>query len=313
MIAKHIGTLLALEAIDRHGSFTAAAHELGVSQSAVSMKIVRLERDLKVRLVERTTRSVILSKEGKMLVQSSRSAINELEVALAEVQKLQNEGVLTVEVLSSIASKWLIPHLGGFHKKNPDITVNVTIQDNQTEPLGADADVSLRIAKSALTGLHSEFLTYEAVFPVCSPELAHELRERPLSEAVKVAPLLDDRMALEDGSGCNWQDQFPELDIQSTNRCGQHLIFDRTDLALQAAISGQGLAIGRTFLCLDEIERGNLVAPFGVTSRLKWGYYLVSRKSISDWPKLMSFKTWLVDELQNLQERAKVLKIWYEQ
>ncbi len=312
MIAKHIGTLLALEAIDRHGSFTAAAQELGVSQSAVSMKIVRLERDLKVRLVERTTRSVVLSKEGKMLVQASKSAISELETALAEVQNLQKEGELTVEVLSSIASKWLIPHLGAFHKNNPGVTVNVTIQDDQTEPLGPDADLSIRIASSALAGVHSEFLTHEAVFPVCSPDLARKLDGLPLVEAVKTIPLLDDKMALEDGSSCNWREQFPDLEIPHHEQGGQHLIFDRADLMLQAAISGQGLAIGRTYVCLDEIERGNLVAPFGVTSRLKWGYYLVSRKSINDWPKFISFRGWLQDELQKFQKRSKALNIWYD-
>ncbi|WP_170574539.1 LysR substrate-binding domain-containing protein [Ruegeria atlantica] len=312
MIERHIATLLALEAIDRNGSFTAAAQELGVSQSSVSMKIVRLERDLKVRLVERTTRSVVLSQEGKMLVEASRSAIGELENALADVQNLQKEGVLVVEVLSSLASKWLIPRLGSFHSQNSDVTINVKVQDDQTEPLSADSDLSLRIASSAPPGIHSEFLTYEAVFPVCSPELAREFHGMSLSEAAKRVPLLDDRMALEDGSGCNWQEQFPSVAVPTEASGGQRLVFDRSDLALQAAVSGQGLAIGRTFLCLDEIESGALVAPFGVTSRLKWGYYLVSRKSLHDWPKFLRFRAWLMDELQKIHEQAKTLKIWYD-
>jgi len=310
MIARHIGTLLALEAINRHSSFTAAAQELGISQSAVSMKIARLERELSVRLVERTTRSVVLSPEGQMLVDASRNAISELNAAIAKVQTVQKHGVLTVEVLSSIASKWLIPRLGDFHEKHPGITVRVTIQDDQSEALGPDADLSIRISSSAMAGFHSEFLTFESVFPVCSPELGRELEGLALAEAARRAPLLDDRMALEDGSGCNWRDQFKEVQMTDPSVSDRHLVFDRTDLALQAAISGQGIAIGRTFVSLDDLERGALVCPFGVTERLKWGYYLISRSSVSDWPKVTSFKTWLEEEIGAFKERSKSLKIW---
>ncbi len=119
-------------------------------------------------------------------------------------------------------------------------------------------------------------------------------------------------MALEDGSGCNWRDLYPDLVITHNNNCGRNLIFERADLALQAAICGQGLALGRTFICLDEIERGNLVAPFGIKTRMKWGYYLVSRKSIAEWPKFVTFKDWLFDELQKIHKRAKSLEIWYD-
>ncbi len=310
MIAKHIGAILALEAIDRLSSFTGAAQELGISQSAVSMKIVRLERDLNVRLVERTTRSVILSAEGKLLVESSSRAINELELALAEVKNRQKIGTLTVEVLSSIASKWLIPRLGKFHQQNPDITIAVTIQDDQTEPLGADTDIAIRIANSTVSGLYSEYLTSETIFPVCSPDLERQNRGKSLQEALETVPLLDDKMAQEDGSGCNWADFISELGLKHPSRSHPQLMFGRADLAHQAAISGQGLAIGRTFISIDDVIKGHLTVPFDSAVRMKWSYYLVSRVSVSDWPKVIRFKAWLRQELRDSQEQAKRLKLW---
>jgi len=310
MITRHIGTLLALQAIDRLSSFSAAAQELGISQSAVSMKIVRLERELKVRLVERTTRSVILSTEGKVLVEASSQAIADLESALAGIKNRQKVGTLTVEVLSSIATKWLIPRLGKFHEQNPDIRVIVMIQDDQTEPLGADADVAIRIANSSVSGLHSEFLTSESIFPVCAPELERQIADEPIQKVLETIALLDDRMALKDGSACNWTDWIDDLGIQRRASRQPRMVFDRADLMLQAAISGQGIGIGRTFICVDDIASDRLIVPFDHLVRLKWSYYLVSRASVSGWPKVIRFRSWLKQEFDLSQEQAKVLGLW---
>jgi len=277
MIDKYIGTLIALEAIDRLSSFTAAAKELGVSQSAISMKVVRLEREMNMKLVQRTTRSVYLSPEGKTLVQLSSAAIKEIESVLVGFKHHQEEGALMVECLSSIASKWLIPRLGKFHKKCPDISVQITIQDDQSEPIGPNVDVAIRIASSPISGTYSHFLTPESFFPVCSPSLLHDISTLSICEALNAYSILEDRMALHDGSGCNWSNWMKEMGIDEDKIEKPPILFDRADLAHQAAIAGQGLAMGRAFISIDDINHGVLIAPFDQVKKLKWSYYFVSR------------------------------------
>lgn len=310
MNIKHLATLPALAAIDRLSSFTGAAQELGISQAAVSMQIARMENDLNVMLVERTTRSVVLSAEGKRLIEAINRPLAEIELALNDVRNRQNSGLLTVEVLSSIASKWLIPRLKGFHEQNPDLTVSVTIQDNQTQTLGADVDVGIRIANTNVPGMHSEFLTSEAIFPVCAPDVARAFRE-DMEGTIKSVLFLDDKMALNDGSGCNWAEQWAAFGMDDTAR-RPSMVFDRADLAIEAAISGQGIALGRTFISLDDIQRHQLVTPFDKVTKLRWSYYLVCRASVIGWPKVIRFKKWLLQELHKSQKDSKLLNLWID-
>src|SRR5947209_2029443 len=163
--------LRAFEAAARHLSFTAAAAELNVTQTAISHQIRRLETELGIRLFVRQNRSLTLTSEAREYLPGIRAAFNDLRLATDRLLRRDNDHVLTVSTLSSFAAKWLLPRLPAFQEAHPGIDVRITTSTSLVDFNHGDVDAAIRYGRGRWSGLRADWLTADELFPVCSPAL----------------------------------------------------------------------------------------------------------------------------------------------
>ena len=169
-----LAALRAFEAAARHLSFTRAADELHVTQTAISHQIRGLEERLGVRLFRRLPRGLVLTEEAQRYLPAVRDAFARLEVATAELLAGRTGGALTASVLPSFAAKWLVPRLGRFRAANPDIDLRISTSLHLVDFAREDVDIGIRMGRGHYPGLRVDRLFGEALIPVCSPALLED-------------------------------------------------------------------------------------------------------------------------------------------
>lgn len=286
--------LRAFEAAARHLSFTAAAAELNVTQTAISHQIRRLEQELGVRLFIRQNRAIVLTADAKEYLPSIRAAFNDLRLATNRLRRKDNDHVLTVSTLASLAAKWLLPRLAAFQEANPGIDVRITTSTELVDFQRGDVDAAIRYGRGQWPGLRADWLMGDQLFPVCSPKLLQG--ERPLRRPEDLAyqVLLHTSGATRD----DWRLWLTAAGLPTELSDHSGLTFDLTFVTVQAAIDGHGVAIGRTSYVRDDIAKGHLVVPFDITLPTDAGFYLVSPETRADTPKLTTFRRWLLESIQ---------------
>src|SRR5438045_5962001 len=177
--------LRAFEAAARHLSFTQAASELNVTQTAISHQIKRLEQELGIRLFVRQNRALALTPEAKDYLPGVRAAFNDLRLATDRVLRKDNDHVLTVSTLASLAAKWLLPRLSAFQEAHPDIDVRITTSTSLVDFKSGDVDAAIRYGRGHWPGLRADWLMADELFPVCSPALV--AGKEPLREPEDLA------------------------------------------------------------------------------------------------------------------------------
>src|SRR5881397_2451533 len=163
--------LRAFEAAARHLSFTQAASELNVTQTAISHQIKRLEEELGVRLFVRQNRALTLTPQAQDYLPGIRAAFNDLRLATDRLKRRDNDHVLTVSTLASLAAKWLLPRLSAFQASHPGIDVRITTSTALVDFRNGDVDAAIRYGRGQWPGLRAEWLMADEGFPVCSPAL----------------------------------------------------------------------------------------------------------------------------------------------
>src|SRR5712672_2502560 len=158
--------LRAFEAAARHLSFTVAASELNVTQTAISHQIRRLEEELGIRLFIRQNRALALTPEARDYLPGVRAAFNDLRLATERLLRRENDHVLTISTLASLAAKWLLPRLSSFQEAHPGIDVRITTSTALVDFRAGDVDAAIRYGRGHWPGLRADQL-----FPVCSPAL----------------------------------------------------------------------------------------------------------------------------------------------
>jgi LysR family glycine cleavage system transcriptional activator len=286
--------LRAFEAAARHLSFTNAASELNVTQTAISHQIRRLEEELGMRLFVRQNRALALTPEAKDYLPGVRAAFNDLRLATDRLLRKDNEHVLTVSTLASLAAKWLLPRLSAFQEAHPDIDVRITTSPALVDFKSGDVDAAIRYGRGHWAGLRSDWLTADQLFPVCSPALL--TGDKPLRRPEDLAhrTLLHSSGFYDD----DWRLWLTAAGLPANISKRPGLTFDLILVTVQAAIDGSGVAIGRTSYVEDDIAKGRLVVPFDITLPADAGFYLVSPESRADSPKLIAFRQWLVASVQ---------------
>src|ERR1700743_698264 len=171
--------LLAFEAAARHLSFTQAASELNVTQTAISHQIRRLEEELGVRLFIRKKRALALTPKARDYLPGVRAAFNDLRLATDQLLRKEDDHVLTVSTLASLAAKWLLPRLTAFQEAHPGIDVRITTSTALVDFRNGDVDAAIRYGRGNWPGLRADWLMADEVFPVCSPKLLEG--DKPLS------------------------------------------------------------------------------------------------------------------------------------
>ena len=287
--------LRAFEAAARHLSFTNAATELNVTQTAISHQIRRLEEELGVRLFIRQNRALALTAEAAQYLPGVRAAFNDLRFATDQLLRKDNENVLTVSTLASLAAKWLLPRLPAFQEAHPGIDVRITTSTALVDFKSGGVDAAIRYGRGHWPGLRADWLMADELFPVCSPALI--TGDRPL----RCPEDLAQQTLLHTSAGYNddWRLWLTAAGLPPNISKHPGLTFDLILVTVQAAIDGLGVAMGRTSYVEADIAKGRLVVPFKIALPADAGFYLVSPEARADSPKLSAFRHWLVASLQN--------------
>jgi len=276
-------------------SFTNAAAELNVTQTAISHQIRRLEEELGIRLFVRQNRALALTPEAKDYLPGVRAAFNDLRLATDRVLRRDNEHVLTISTLASLAAKWLLPRLSAFQEAHPGIDVRITTSSALVDFRTGDVDAAIRYGRGHWAGLRADWLTADELFPVCSPALL--TGDKPLRSPQDLAhkTLLHSSGGYDD----DWRLWLTAAGLPADISKQPGLTFDLILMTVQAAIDGIGVAMGRTSYVEADIAKGRLVVPFEITLPADAGFYLVSPEARADSPKLAAFRQWLIASIQN--------------
>ncbi len=294
-----LNALRAFEAAARHLSFTRAAEELFVTQAAVSHQIKTLEDQLGMPLFQRRNRSLILTEAGQALLPAMTDALDAIETAVARIKRNDQQGVLTVATMDSLAATWLMPRLPRFRALHPDIDIRLATSDMVADYVRDGIDVGIRYGRGNWPGMHADELMHEDVFPVCAPDLL--TRDGGLSrpQDLRHQTLIHDDM-IEDWN--MWLRAAGVADIDPTRGPG----YTHSNLVIQAAINGQGVALGRGLLVADALQAGLLVKPFDLALSAQYRYYVVSTEISTDRPKVRLFHDWLKGEAAETAARLSV-------
>lgn len=287
--------LRAFEAAARHLSFTNAAAELNVTQTAISHQIRRLEEELGVRLFVRQNRALALTPEAAQYLPGVRAAFNDLRFATDRLLHKDNENVLTVSTLASLAAKWLLPRLPAFQEAHPGIDVRITTSTTLVDFKSGGVDAAIRYGRGHWPGLRADWLMADELFPVCSPALITGSRPLRCPEDLAHQTLLHTSAGYND----DWRLWLTAAGLPPDISKHPGLTFDLILVTVQAAIDGLGVAMGRTSYVEADIAKGRLVVPFKIALPADAGFYLVSPEARANSPKLSAFRHWLVASLQN--------------
>ena len=291
--------LKGFEAAARHLSFTRAAQELFLTQSAVSREIKTLEDQLGQRLFTRINRGLRLTDAGQVLYRAVDEALTLIAEATDRLGASRGGETLTVTTSAPLASMWLVPKLRRFFRLHPEVDVRSVAADQRLDLDRERLDIAIRWAPPGSSVAHGEPLFDVEIFPVCSPALARDHKRLLKSPAdLTNHVLLDLETVTARGPWSDWGPWLVAMKLSDLKPAGT-LRFSHYDQVIQAAIDGSGVAIGRSPHNVRHLREGLLVAPLGREARLSFGTYfvLIARRSI-DRPVVAKFVAWLRDEIR---------------
>jgi LysR family transcriptional regulator, glycine cleavage system transcriptional activator len=283
-----LNALPSFEAAARHLSFSKAADELGVTHGAVSRAIRNLEDHLGVQLMIRVTRSVRLTPIGASFAAEVRGVLEHLASATSAATG-QSSGIVSVSTIDSFAARWLMPRMFRFRRTHSDIDVRVATSERLADFVSDGIDIAIRCGGGQYPGLTAELLMKEDHFPVCSPKL---LKGRyPLRRPAGLAR----HTLLHDVFTVDWAIWLHSAGIENVDpHRGPRFL--SSDHAIQAAVRGEGVVLGRSALIVDELAAGRLVRPFDLSLPAGFAHYVVCPPRALQRPNVKAFRDWLIAE-----------------
>ena len=293
-MAERLPPLNALRCFDiaaKHLSFTKAAAELHVTHSAVSHQIKALEEWLGLPLFRRVNRGLVLTEAGQGYLKPIREAFERLGDATRRLRVRERSGPLTVSVMPSFAGKWLVPRLGRFRQRHPDIDVRISASSELVDFERDDVDIAVRYGRGNWPGLKIELLMHESLFAVCSPRLLQG------PDAIREPADIARHTLLSD---LDWRIDVWQIWLEAAGLSGlemrRALSFNYSNLMIQAAVDGLGVALSQNALAGDDLAAGRLVRPFDISLPTEYAYYVVMPEASAERPKIAAFRNWLKDE-----------------
>lgn len=290
-----IRSLRALDAVARHESFSRAARALHVTQGAVSQRIRTLEEEVGASVFTRAPGQVSLTPAGRALLRATRQAFGILRAGLAEVEALAHPRRVTVSCSPSFAIRWLVPHLGDLRTVAPEVEVHVSANDAIVTPSAGSIDVCIRFGPGGYSGVDAEPLGEERVTPVCTPLYA-ERQGLTTPGDLSRCRLLHDDVLVDLPEHVGWAEWLDAAGVTTVDPAGTH--FSHSHLALDAAASGQGVALARTSLVRHQLAQGQLVAPFAVALSSGLTYWIVTPRGAPPGGATKAFCDWLRSSLR---------------
>lgn len=286
-----LNALKAFEAAARHGSFTRAAEELCVTQGAVSHQVKALEGELGLMLFRRERQRLAITEAGRTYLETVRDAFDRLAAGTERLLQRQGAGSLTVSTSPNFAAKWLVHRLARFADAHPGIELRIGATVQHVDFARDDVDLAIRHGDGVWPGLHVTRLCVERLFPVCSPALLRGRRglRSPADLARHTLLHLNDRQ--------DWAKWIEAAGVTGVDRT-RGPVFDQANLAIDAAIGGQGVALARTALVAWDLLSGRLMRPFGPALAVSYAYWIVCPKATATQPKIAAFRDWLLAEAE---------------
>lgn len=288
-LARSANHLMVFEAAARAQSFTIAALELNVTQPAVSRSIRELEAALGMSLFSRGHRSVTLTEEGEVLYQSVSAGFGRMLEAARRLHRRAPQAHVTFVTSSPFANYWLVPRLSEFRRRHPDIDLALHVSSRSLDLTDERVSLSVWLGGGDWPGIVCARLADEEIFPVASPAL---MRERRDSSALNA--LVDERLIHLDEAflpARTWTDWFDEMKIDYHDD-GSGLRLNDYTLVLQAAMAGEGIALGWHHLVDRLIEQGLLVPVGDRTWKTGDGFYLVWSRTTALSPSTQAVRDW---------------------
>lgn len=299
-MARRLPSLNALkvfEAAARHLSFTRAAAELCITQGAISQQVKLLEGQLKAQLFKRAGRRLLLTDAGQDLARGIGEALDGLSRCVERVSRRDEAGPLTVTMMPSFAATVLVPRLGHFLAAHPDIDLRLHTSYEVMDLRASGIDIAIRHGAGRYPGLHVEALAHEHLFPVCAPAMAAHLA-RP-TDLRHVALIRDHDI--------EWSAWLAAAGVPEIEPHGPSFL--DTHLALQAAVDGQGVTLGRSLVAAEHLKAGRLVRPFALSIPAPLAYWVVCLTEHADHPRVRAFRDWLFTEIGDMAA-GMIIELW---
>jgi LysR family glycine cleavage system transcriptional activator len=285
-----LNALRAFEVAARKLSFKKAGGELNLTPAAVGYQVRRLEQELGAKLFHRLNRALLLTDAGKAYLPVVQEAFDVLSKGTAALSMRKPNRLVVVRTTWSLSSKWLVARLEEFHKQHSHLMVRVESSDEAAGFAGDGIDVALQYIKRVEPRLHSVLLFAEQAFPVCSPTLMEGERPLRLASDLRYHTLLHDMMT--DVTWSDWLRAANAADVDAS--AGS--VLSHSALTIDAALAGEGVALGRSPLVAEDLASGRLVRPFETALVSNWGYYVTCLPERADEPKIKAFRDWVLHE-----------------
>ncbi|RDD60561.1 LysR substrate-binding domain-containing protein [Ferruginivarius sediminum] len=284
--------LVTFEAAARHLNFTRAAAELLVTQAAVSRQIRRLEDDLGIRLFRREWRGLALTADGRFLQRAVAMGLDHIANATDQLRRRHSDRQVTLVANNAVAFLWLQPRTTSYVAAHPQVDLRLVTSDRHLDFMDEGVDLAVRYGDGQWPGVEASLLFEEEVFPVCSP--AYLASRPPLDGpgALESERLL--QMEQQGPDWVTWANVVRALGAEPTEAAAEGPRFDNFVLLLQAALDGQGMAIGTRHLLDRYLADGHLVRPFPGSLRTGRGYYLALPADVPCAPAVRHLHDWLL-------------------
>lgn len=299
--ASYLSNLWYFVAAARHESFSKAANEMNITQGAISQRIRQLETRLGIDLFERNGRRVVLTENGRSLLEVCNRSFGDISQEFHRMTRLGNQNCLVLICIPSFAMDWLIPRLDLWHRYSGGIRLQIRAEMREISKqfmMQHDVNLALQYDNFEYPDLHTADVGTESLIPVCTPELKNSLGDEPLDSFLGNTNLIHDAFPWEGASrAIEWSFWLTECGYQNVvSERGD--FFNLTHLATKAALQGQGVAMGRLKLIGDYLKRGELVSLVDQKVASSAKYRLLSLQRFSEGTPEALFRKWIEKELE---------------
>lgn len=304
MLQNKLTLLSTFEVAARHLSFKLAADELCLTPSAISHRIQQLEKQLGFRLFLRMTRKLVLTEDGSRLLRTLAKSLRRIDDEIEDIRDNDLRGTLTLGIAPILGQLWLMPRLPDFQQRWPSLNVMLRVRAGIVNFDEEQIDLAIYYGATHYPDLYRELLFEEQLLPVCTPAYAAQLglAENPVR--------LSEACFLHASESTDVQNLFAEwriwCDASNTNLPleGRYYGFNNYALALQAALNGMGVLMGRHVLIKQLLESGQLVSPCGPVVPAGRNYELFYPEENAQRPRLKAFTDWLKEQRRSLSPAA---------
>lgn len=298
----YLNALKAFEASARYKSFSEAAQELNVTPAAVGQLVRALEEYLGFPLFYRQSKGknrLITTEVAEMALPDIQSGFDKLAIGLEKLKLGSSTGVLTVTVSPAFAAKWLLPRIDQFQNKWPDLNVRLDMSLKNIDYMAHKIDIGVRYGAGKWADLEAIKIMDEEVYPVCSPTFLQSRGNGFNLKDLLKETLIHDHSMVNHSDFPTWEKWLEIAGIKELQG-KRNIQMNNSAAVLQTAMDGHGIALARSVMAQDDIRTGRLIKLFpNINYQSPLSYYIVYRHELSNLPRILAFKEWMIQESYN--------------